>query len=184
MSRRGALLDAGARVLATRPFREVRVDDIVDEAGLAHGTFYLYFEDKEQLLLALASSCRDELVPMVREFAELQEADGHGIRLEVWIRDYVAAFDSWAVVVRAWEQVHPPIPELTAIAASILDELLPHLAAHVPGLDDSDPTQLICLIGLFERFPIWATSDRFALERERIADTLQQLIERGFPRGQ
>src|SRR6516164_10918740 len=48
------LLDAGLRVFARRGYHAARVDDIVRAARTSHGTFYLYFANKEDLLRALA----------------------------------------------------------------------------------------------------------------------------------
>src|SRR5215831_13181157 len=55
------LLDAGMRVFAERGFPAARVDDIVRAARTSHGTFYLYFANKEDLLRALAAECAHEL---------------------------------------------------------------------------------------------------------------------------
>ena len=45
------------RVFADRGFHAARVDDIVRSARTSHGTFYLYFTNKEDLLRALATEC-------------------------------------------------------------------------------------------------------------------------------
>src|SRR6516164_11150634 len=55
------LLDGGATVFADRGFHAARVDDIVKAARTSHGTFYLYFSSKEDLLRALAVECAHEL---------------------------------------------------------------------------------------------------------------------------
>src|SRR5207302_7135883 len=54
------LLDAGMRVFADRGYHAARVDDIVRAARTSHGTFYLYFASKEDLLRALAVECAQE----------------------------------------------------------------------------------------------------------------------------
>ncbi|MDQ1383890.1 MAG: hypothetical protein QOG65_1269, partial [Actinomycetota bacterium] len=41
------LLDAGESVLATKGYHSTRVDDVVKVARTSHGTFYLYFSNKE-----------------------------------------------------------------------------------------------------------------------------------------
>src|SRR6187549_3659322 len=58
------LLDAGLRVFADRGYHAARVDDIVRTARTSHGTFYLYFTNKEDLLRALAVECADDLTQM------------------------------------------------------------------------------------------------------------------------
>ena len=42
-------------VFAERGFHGVRVDDVVRRAGISHGTFYLYFSNKEDLFGALTA---------------------------------------------------------------------------------------------------------------------------------
>ena len=64
-SRKGAetrarLLDAAKDVFCERGFLEARVSDIAERAKLSHGSFYHYFESKEQVF---------------RELAEVQEAN-------------------------------------------------------------------------------------------------------------
>jgi AcrR family transcriptional regulator len=44
--RRQHILDAARNVFAKRGYHHTTIDDIVAEAGVARGTFYLYFEDK------------------------------------------------------------------------------------------------------------------------------------------
>ena len=58
------LLDAGLRVFAERGYHAARVDDIVRAPRTSHGTFYLYFANKEDLLRALAVDCAHELTDM------------------------------------------------------------------------------------------------------------------------
>jgi len=48
-----AILDAAERLLARAPDRMANVAEVADEAGLAKGTVYLYFDSKDALLLAL-----------------------------------------------------------------------------------------------------------------------------------
>ena len=47
------LLDAGLAEFDERGFQAVRVDDVVRRAKISHGTFYLYFSNKEDLFKAL-----------------------------------------------------------------------------------------------------------------------------------
>ncbi|MGH9031813.1 MAG: helix-turn-helix domain-containing protein, partial [Acidimicrobiia bacterium] len=60
----GKLFDAGMRVFAERGYHAARVDDIVRAARTSHGTFYLYFANKEDLLRALAVDCAEEMMKL------------------------------------------------------------------------------------------------------------------------
>jgi len=60
-ARRQQLLTAATTVFAARGFRAAGVSDIVSTAGVARGTFYLYFEGKAQVFLAIADDFYDGL---------------------------------------------------------------------------------------------------------------------------
>jgi len=51
--RRAALLDAAWRCIARNGYRNLRVDAVCAEAGVSKGAFYTYFDQKQDLLLAL-----------------------------------------------------------------------------------------------------------------------------------
>ena len=60
-ARRRQLLTAAIAVFARRGYRAAGISDIVSEAGVARGTFYLYFESKAQVFLAIADDFYDRL---------------------------------------------------------------------------------------------------------------------------
>jgi len=73
--RRGDLLDAAARLFVERGYEATTVEDIARAAGVAKGTFYLYFRTKDQLLTALRQAFVDDLVQRV---SQLQRPRGRG----------------------------------------------------------------------------------------------------------
>ncbi len=60
--RRRDLLDAAVRVFADKGVAGATVSDIAKAAGVAKGTFYLYFSSKEHLLGALKEKFVDEMM--------------------------------------------------------------------------------------------------------------------------
>lgn len=53
MNRRQQLMEAGMAVIAKKGYHRTKVSDVVRRAGVAQGTFYLYFEGKKSLFLSL-----------------------------------------------------------------------------------------------------------------------------------
>jgi TetR/AcrR family transcriptional regulator, fatty acid metabolism regulator protein len=53
-TKRAAVADAAAKVFAQQGVSGTAVSDIARAAGIAQGTFYLYFESKDDVLLAVA----------------------------------------------------------------------------------------------------------------------------------
>lgn len=93
----GRLLRAGHEVVEERGHDDARVDDIVDRAGLSHGTFYLYFRDREDLLHSLIKLTARELQSLCDDLPDTPDAPA----LTSWIERAIAAFDQHAEVLRA-----------------------------------------------------------------------------------
>jgi TetR/AcrR family fatty acid metabolism transcriptional regulator len=53
VDKRRLILDAAIRVFARRGFHACRVSDVADEAGVAYGLVYHYFDSKEEILNTL-----------------------------------------------------------------------------------------------------------------------------------
>ena len=61
-ARRDAILDAALTVFAERGFEAARLDDVAAQAGVAKGTLYLYFKDKEALFEEVVRSAASPIV--------------------------------------------------------------------------------------------------------------------------
>jgi AcrR family transcriptional regulator len=70
LATRQRLLDHVAEMLASSSYRDVRVVDVARKAGTSPATFYQYFADVEEAVLALAEEVarvgQDTLVPLVQ----------------------------------------------------------------------------------------------------------------------
>ena len=64
-ARRSAILDAALEEFSARGFADTRLDDVARRAGVAKGTIYLHFEDKEALFQELI---RFQFNPVVGTF--------------------------------------------------------------------------------------------------------------------
>src|SRR5438132_694837 len=69
--RRQAILDAALDEFAARGFAATRLDDVASRAGVAKGTIYLYFRDKESLFQELV---RTMLSPIVGTLLDIRMA--------------------------------------------------------------------------------------------------------------
>jgi AcrR family transcriptional regulator len=61
MSRRADLMDAARRIFAERGYHETTVEDITRAAGVAKGTYYLYFSEKREIFLAIIRDLLDAI---------------------------------------------------------------------------------------------------------------------------
>src|SRR5271165_5306075 len=67
---RAQLIAAASALFAKRSWASVTIDDLVREAGVAKGTFYVHFEDMHALTVAVA----DELIHSFDEMIQLRRA--------------------------------------------------------------------------------------------------------------
>jgi AcrR family transcriptional regulator len=58
---RARLVSAAKEVFEEDGFLEARITDIAERAGLSHGSFYTYFDSKEQIFREVAAAVDDEL---------------------------------------------------------------------------------------------------------------------------
>ena len=71
--RRAAITQAALDEFTARGFAATRLDDVARRAGVAKGTIYLHFQDKEALFQELV---RTALVPLIERIARPPEAGG------------------------------------------------------------------------------------------------------------
>jgi AcrR family transcriptional regulator len=88
-ARRDAILEAALDEFSAKGFATARLDDVAKRAGVAKGTIYLYFADKESLFQELI---RAKMVPVVGSL-ELAFATGLPLRtiveqaIEIFVRE-------------------------------------------------------------------------------------------------
>jgi AcrR family transcriptional regulator len=78
-ARRQAILDAALHVFAERGFEAARLDDVAARAGVAKGTLYLYFRDKEALFEELVRSAVSPIIEAVSQAASAPDVPAAAI---------------------------------------------------------------------------------------------------------
>src|SRR5437660_12898249 len=71
-ARRAAILAAALEEFTARGYEGARLDDVAKRAGVAKGTIYLYFADKESLFRELV---RSMVSPVLGVLEQLREVD-------------------------------------------------------------------------------------------------------------
>jgi AcrR family transcriptional regulator len=85
------ILIVAARLFATHRFHEVRMEDIAAAAEVGKGTLYRYFQDKDQLYLALLARASEQMSGRLQE-AVSRPSDPRS-RLEDVIEAIITYFD-------------------------------------------------------------------------------------------
>ena len=99
-ARRNEILDAAQRMIYTKGFEQMTIQDILDELKISKGAFYHYFNSKQALLEAIIERLMDEakrlLIPIVED-PELSALDklrryfSDAIRWKAAQKDYLLA---------------------------------------------------------------------------------------------
>jgi AcrR family transcriptional regulator len=128
--RRAELVTAAAATFAAKGVADTAVSDIVRAAGVAQGTFYLYFDCKEDVILAVAERFGDVLVESIeRTVAQPGTAVGKLLALRDVFReatDVDAAADLFEIMHRPGSRVmHDRLTEhLTPRLAAIVERII------------------------------------------------------------
>jgi AcrR family transcriptional regulator len=132
------LLDAAMVAFDRRGYHATRVNDIVEIAKTSHGTFYLYFSNKEDLLRALVAEAAGETQSLCDALSTLpaqrgapQWEDVHG-----WIGAYSELWTRYAPLFRAWTDLANIDPELVDLIRSTFTNMSSALAKQI-GPDSS-----------------------------------------------
>jgi AcrR family transcriptional regulator len=100
---RTAVLEAGHQVFVERGYYNTRVDDIAKAAGVSHGVFYRYFENKGQLFRLLAGRAGQRLGSA---FDVVEDIDLSGPNasqeLRAWLHRYERTYAEEAAIIRVW----------------------------------------------------------------------------------
>ena len=172
---RQRLLDAGASVLPARGYHDARVDDIVDAAKVSHGTFYRYFENKDDFFRVLAEGASSRLI----ELLDVLPFEGSVDDLRAWLQEWFAAYEGNGGVISTWQemQTNADLAEFsTQVAASVLTRLVRMLEVR----DFGDPTvDAITFLALIERLPYSVYTLRFSDQPDAV-EAMITIIRRGF----
>jgi TetR/AcrR family transcriptional regulator, fatty acid metabolism regulator protein len=100
--KRRHLLDAAVRVFARKGFHATRVGDIAEEAGVAHGLLYHYFDSKDQVLEAVFHENWSVLLARISSVEETDEPAGDQLRhiATIVLRTWLHLPDVVRVVIR------------------------------------------------------------------------------------
>ena len=178
------LLDGGLGVFANRGYHAARVDDVVRAARTSHGTFYLYFANKEDLLRALAVDCAHRLTDLASDVGPIgPDLDGRH-ELRRFLGRFLDIYRHYGPVIRAWmeDQVGDRHVDRLGVRAftAIGDRLALRMREGGTTAPAGEPAAVGALMALLERFSYGVASGRIIADDAALLDTLTTIVHRGF----
>lgn len=186
------LLEAGLAEFDERGFQGVRVDDVVRRARTSHGTFYLYFANKDDLFRTLLRDALRDMETITDEFPVVTSNDGGRAALRRWIQSFTDTYGAHATVIRilsqaeiVGEQVYGDgLRLLFRLSEAIAQGMTVASAGQRTDQTAKDPAQhaeltaLACLM-MLERINYLLSVD-VRLPREEMIDRLSAIIYAAF----
>ena len=178
------LLDAGHVVFEQRGYHAARVDDVVKMARTSHGTFYLYFSNKEDLFKALAEDAMAEMGKLADEIGQITpDQEGRGA-VRDWIERFTDIYTRHSTVIRAWTEGEIVENDLGRQGQKLLARLAQGLAKSIvdadPGTGADADIAALALLSMLERFTYLVQSRQITFEREAMLDSLAAVTHAGF----
>ncbi len=174
------LLAAGLRVFAERGYHAARVDDIVRAARTSHGTFYLYFASKEDLLRALAIECAAEYEALATEIATIEGDPADFAELERLVARFLAIYRQYGPVIRAWMEDQVTDREVNRLGVEAFRHIASGMAARLRAASaPSDDVTIGALMAMLERSGYYLVSRSIGSD-DTAASTLTRTLHRGF----
>ena len=181
---RKRLLDAATVVLSDKGFHATRVDDIVRRARTSHGTFYLYFANKEDLFRALAVQCAEEMTALAAELGPIGPGPEGLDELRSWLARFLAAYRRYGPVIRRWMEDQAIDRSLRRLGrrafADITGSLVQRLGERRAAPFATPELAAAALLAMIERSAYFVTSRDLEVDDEVLLTTLATVIHRGF----
>jgi AcrR family transcriptional regulator len=147
---RKRLLDAASSILPALGYHAIRIDDIVEAAGVSHGSFYRYFDSKAVVFQMLFADAATRMVDLLAVFPGTTT----DATLLAWLRSWFSTYRDNGGILSAWEEIGSGDPLLTAFSVEIAVTAFDQLVRIVGARDFGDPlVDAIVLLSVIERAP-------------------------------
>jgi AcrR family transcriptional regulator len=173
---RQKLLDAGAKVLPAHGYHASRVDDIVEMAGVSHGSFYRYFQNKDDFFRVLAEDASLRMIELLDEFPSSDDVGA----LNDWTAEWFQTYESTGGVISVWQEMQDADPTLANFSQQVAGAVIARLAQVLDGRGFGDTSvDSLAFLALTERMPYSVFTLRFS-DRDEAIDAMVTMIRQGF----
>jgi AcrR family transcriptional regulator len=122
------LRTAALEAFADLGWQNARVEDIVQRAGVSHGTFYTHYENKTAILDALVRESREDFEALASDRWEADDVRG---ALERVIGGFLDLYQRDAVLMRTWLQAGREEPRFGTLYREARVLFVERVAANV-----------------------------------------------------
>src|SRR5438132_3143775 len=177
------LLDAAMTVLEKRGYHAARVDDIVKVARTSHGTFYLYFANKEDLFRALLTDVADEVATLADTLGPIGPDEAGYRELRGWLGRFSDLYVHYGPVIRAWTEAEVEGEDVGRMGEEVLTGVAAALIARIqeanPNADFDPQVAALATVAMIERLHYYLLSRQLNVPRDDLIDTVAVVLHVG-----
>ncbi len=187
---RARLVSAAKEVFESDGFLDARISDIAERAGLSHGSFYHYFESKEEVFREVAAEVDDRLsAPMNTVILDTSSQARPSERIRQAIRQHMASYRDEARIMGVIEQVSRFDQEVSASRYERQSRHLAEVSASIASLQrrglvdpNVSPTIAAAALGAMTyRFPeAWFVQGLIDCDFDEGVEQMTQLFVRAL----
>ena len=187
---RARLVRAAKGVFEQDGFLDARISDIAERAGLSHGSFYHYFESKDEIFREVTAEVDDRLsAPLSSVIMDSSSRAGPYERIREAIRLHLESYRDQARIMAVIEQVSRFDPGVRASRLERHRQYLLEIADSIRSLQrhglvdrQLDPTVAAAGLGsMTSRFPeMWFVQELFECEFDEGVEQLSLLFARAL----
>jgi AcrR family transcriptional regulator len=179
------LLEAGLAEFDERGLQAVRVDDIVRRAQISHGTFYLYFANKEDLFKALLRDALHDMQALTDAFPVVTRNDAGRAALHRWVSGFCETYAAHGAVFRTLSQAEVVGEDIYGDGLQLLfrlaEAMTQGMTAAAGQPEHAELTALACLM-MLERVN-YLLSVEVRLPKEEMAERITAIMFAAFGAG-
>jgi AcrR family transcriptional regulator len=188
------LLEAGLAEFYERGFQAVRVDDVVRRAKTSHGTFYLYFKNKDDLFKALLRDALHDMEAITDAFPLVSRDEASRAALRQWVNSFCETYAAHAAVIGILSQAELVGEEVWGDGMQVLYKLAKAMARGMTASTDTQSPDgqaglaeqaeqaeltAFALLMMLERVN-YLLSEEIPLPKEEMVDRLTAIIFAAF----
>lgn len=194
-SRKGAqtrarLLAAAKEIFEENGFLDARISDIAERAGLSHGSFYHYFDSKEEIFREVAAAVEDQLsAPLSSVILDPSSDATPQERIREAMRLHLESYRKEARIMGVIEQVSRYDDQVRTARAEHMGKYRQQVADSIRRMQrhgmvdaDLDPVIASAVLGsMTTRFPeLWLVEDGVKCSFEEGVDQLTRVFINGL----
>ncbi|HZU80526.1 MAG TPA: TetR/AcrR family transcriptional regulator [Acidimicrobiales bacterium] len=180
------LLEAAKEIFEEDGFLEARISDIAERAGLSHGSFYHYFDSKEEIFREVAESVEEQLsAPMAGVILDPESHASPPERIREALRRHLESYRREARIIGVIEQMSRYDKQVNDIRTARHEHYSKQVADSIRALQEHgladpelDPKIAAAALGaMTNRFPeMWLVQGAITCSFDKAVDQLTKMF--------